>query len=344
MAATAAEHGPTVSVLLPISGPAPYLADAVDSILNQTFRAFELLIIIDDGAGEEAEKLIRRFTDSRIRVVRHDSSRGDRATLAESVDVARGTYVAFMATDGVANPERLARQVAFLDAHPDHAAVSAWVDWVDEGGHRRRTKRKPVAADEVAARRLFRSGIEHVAAVARTAVLREHLGAAAHVGSGDFDLWSRIAARHKLANLPEILLTRHHMAGAAADPEQRRVERGAVYGLQLTELGIAFTDEDLQRHFLLRRMRKERFAPDRAYLAWADAWLRNLQAANARTHAYPEPVFSEVLGTYWVKVCWHGSRRIGRRAAWRAFRASPLRRWAWPGLKRQIFRRWTGSF
>ena len=227
---------------------------------------------------------------------------------------------------------------------PITRAVSAWVDWIDDGGHRRRIKRKPVAADEVAARRLFRSGIEHVASLARTAVLREHAGTGSVEGSANFDLWARIAAQHKLSNLPEILLTRRRTGAAAADPELRRAERGAVYGLQLTELGIAFTDDDLDRHFLLRRMRKERFAPDRAYLAWAEAWLRNLQAANARTHAYPEPVFSEVLGTYWVKVCWHGARRIGRLAAWRAFRASPLRRWAWPGLKRQIFRRWTGSF
>jgi glycosyltransferase involved in cell wall biosynthesis len=343
MTVTAAEHAPTITVLLPVSGAAPHLAAAVDSILGQSLSDLELLLV-DDGAAEEAREVIRMLCDPRFRTLRHAAPMGATATLAEAVGLAHGRYFALMPADGLAHPERLARQVAFLEAHPDHAAVSAWVDWIDESGRRKRIKRKPVAADEVAARRLFRSGIEHVAAVARTAVLRENIGAAVRAGSGEFDLWARIAARHKLANLPEVLLTRCRIAGAPADPEQRRIERGAVYGLQLTELGIAFTDEDLQRHFLLRRMRKEHFAPDSAYLAWAEAWLRNLQAANARIHAYPEPVFSEVLGTYWVKVCWHGSRRIGRVAAWRAFRASPLHRWAWPGLKRQLFRRWTGSF
>jgi glycosyltransferase involved in cell wall biosynthesis len=340
---TATQESPEITVLLTVPGPAPHLAAAVDSILSQSLGNLELLIA-DDGADDEARKLMQSFSNLRIRRVRHEHAIGAADTLAEAVGLARGQYFALMPADGFAHPERLARQVAFLEAHPDHAAVSAWVDWIDESGRRKRIKRKPVAADEVAARRLFRSGIEHVAAVARTAVLREHVGAAVRAGSGEFDLWTRIAARHKLANLPEVLLTRCRIAGAPADPEQRRVERGAVYGLQLAELGIAFTDEDLDRHFLLRRMRKEGFAPDRPFVAWAEAWLRNLQAANARTHAYPEPVFSEVLGTYWVKVCWHAARRLGPLAAWRAFRASPLRRWAWPGLKRQIFRRWTGSF
>src|SRR5258705_9953900 len=113
---TAAGKSSEVTVLLPVSGSAPHLAAAVDSVVNQTFGDLELLVIVD-GADEETEKLTRTFNDPRIRVVRHDPSKGDRATLADSVELARGAYVAFMAPDGVAHPERLARQVAFLAAH-----------------------------------------------------------------------------------------------------------------------------------------------------------------------------------------------------------------------------------
>lgn len=338
-----AERSPGITVFLPVSGPAPHLAAAVDSVLRQTRGDLELLLV-DDGADEEARNRILSSSEPRIRLVQHEHAIGAAATLAEAIALAHGRYFALMPPDGVAHPERLARQAAFLDAHPEHAAVSAWVDWIDDSGRRRRIKRKPVASDEVAARRLFRSGIEHVATLARTDILRAHMRDASFVGSADFDLWARVAARHKLSNLAEILLTRHHTAGVTADPDQRKAERGAVYGLQLRELGIPFTDDDLERHFLLRRMRKEGFTPDQAFVAWAESWLRGLQAANARTRAYPEPVFSEVLGTYWVKVCWHAQRRLGPLAVFSTFRASPLRRWAWPGLKRQIFRRWTGSF
>jgi glycosyltransferase involved in cell wall biosynthesis len=332
------ESSPRVTVLLPVHGTAPHLRGAIDSILRQSLADFEL-IVLAQGADSAAGMLVQSYADPRLRVVPSGN-----AWLVTGVEAARGAYLALMVPDGIAHPDRLARQAAFLDSHPDHAAVSAWVEWIDAEGRRQRTKRKPVAADEVAARRLFRSGIEHVSTVARTSVLREYLPTISHGGSMDFDLWSRVGHRHQLSNLPEVLLTRRRAEGTAEDPALRQAERKAIYGLQLRELGIDFTDDDLTRHFLLRRMRKEGFKPDRAYIAWAEAWLRRLQAANRRLQLYPEPMFSIVLGTYWVKVCWHAAPQLGGWAAWRAFRGSPLRRWAWSALKRQILRRRTGSF
>jgi len=325
---------PTVSVIMRLQGLAPHGDAAIDSVLAQTLGDLELIVI--DERGVDAP---RTPDDPRLRWARHEQEPGAMAGLRAGVALARGRYAALQDADAIAYPERLARQVAFLEAHPDHAAVSAWVDWIDASGRQSRIKRKPVAADEVAARMLFRSGLEHGASLARTEVLRQYLPAA----DTEFDLWARIAAGHKLANLPEILVRRYQPTGAA-DPVRRKAERRAIYRAQLSALGVAADEADLDRHFLLRRMRKERFAPDRIYVAWAEAWLRGLQAANAARHAYPEPVFSEVLGTYWVKVCWHAARGIGWLAAWRAFAASPLRRWSWPGLRRQIFRRRTGSF
>ena len=331
---------PTVSVIMRLHGSPTRCSAAVDSVFAQTLRDLELIVVDDRGAGVPALDL---SDDPRLRRVRHQADLGALQSLADGVALARGRYVALQDAEAIAHPERLAKQVAFLDSHPDHAAVSAWVNWIDERGRQSRIKRKPVAADEVAARMLFRSGLEHAASMARTGILRQHLLDPELKAGTDFDLWARIAAGQKLANLPEVLVSRPRPTGAE-DPARRKAERRAIYRSQLAALGVAADDADLDRHFLLRRMRKEGFTPDRAYLAWAEAWLRGLQAANAARQAYPEPVFSEVLGTYWAKVCWHAGRGIGRAAAWQVFRASPLRRWAWPGLKRQIFRRSTGSF
>ena len=113
-----AETSPGISVLLPVSGAAPHLAAAVDSILSQTRGDLELLLV-DDGADEAARKRVETYSDPRIRMVRHDHPIGAGPTLAEAVGLARGAYFALMPADGAADPERLARQVAFLEAHPD---------------------------------------------------------------------------------------------------------------------------------------------------------------------------------------------------------------------------------
>src|SRR5262249_5227327 len=109
-----------------------------------------------------------------------------------------------------------------------------------------------------------------------------------------------------------------------------------IYAAQLQALGVAFTDADLERHALLRSMRKQRFTPDLAYLEWAEMWLLRLQEANQRVQSYPEPAFSGVLGRFWLKVCWYVSTNLGW-TAWRRFWKSPLYKSTWRGVRRLVF-------
>src|SRR6185436_10599654 len=123
--------------------------------------------------------------------------------------LARGEYLACLDSDDWACSERFAKQVTFLDTHPDYAAVGAWIAWMDEQGRSlRRIKRKPVSPDAIAAQRLFQAGIENSASMARTAVLRAYEYQEEYDLSEDFDLWARIAAKHKLATLTEVLVRR----------------------------------------------------------------------------------------------------------------------------------------
>jgi hypothetical protein len=253
-------------------------------------------------------------------------------------------------SDDTAHPTRLAKQATFLDRHPDHAAVGAWVDWMDATGRPlgRRVKRWPLMAQEVAAQRLFRQGIENTASMTRTAVLREFRHDERFAVSEDFELWARIATDHAIANLPEVLVRRraHDQQTNRGKDDQTRRYRQAIYSRQLDALGIAFDQRDLDRHSLLRGMQKRGVTPDREYVDWAEPWLLTLQTANARAVCYPEPAFSHVLGVNWLLVCWHASAVLGWSTAWRRFRVSPLSRWAWPGLRKAVLlniRRPSGS-
>jgi glycosyltransferase involved in cell wall biosynthesis len=126
-----------VSVVLPVFNGGPYLGEALESLLAQSLGDFEL-IAIDDGSTDGSRGVLEGFTarDSRLRVISRENS-GHAATLNEGVLRATAAYVAIMDNDDIAAPERLEKQVAFLDAHPHVAAVGSQTYFSPKAGSQR---------------------------------------------------------------------------------------------------------------------------------------------------------------------------------------------------------------
>lgn len=109
---------PQVSVLLPCRNGARTLEIALRSILSQTFQDFELLYL-DDGSTDDSIRIAKSFNDPRIRILGDSIGRGLPSRLNEGIVAARGLYIARMDADDVSFPSRFAKQVAFLEAHPE---------------------------------------------------------------------------------------------------------------------------------------------------------------------------------------------------------------------------------
>jgi len=125
---------PRVSVLLPVFNAEAYVGDAVRSILTQTFTDFEL-IVIDDGSTDASPRILADLARSDARVhLRVRPNQGNIATLNELIDMARGEYFARMDHDDIALPQRFARQVEFLDAHPEVVAAGSRALFIDDEG------------------------------------------------------------------------------------------------------------------------------------------------------------------------------------------------------------------
>ena len=120
-------ESPKVTAVIPVYNREKYLRGAIESILAQTFTDFELLVI-DDGSTDGSREAIRSYHDPRIRLMCNETNQGIPKTRNRGIQFARGEYLAFLDSDDWAYPERLAKQVAFLDSHPDYAAVGAWID------------------------------------------------------------------------------------------------------------------------------------------------------------------------------------------------------------------------
>src|SRR5574337_1130485 len=277
------DNSPKVTVLTPVHNREQHVAAAIESVLAQSFADFELLLI-DDGSTDDSVGIMRSYmTDPRVRLVCNEQNLGIPKTRNRGIDLARGEYIAMLDSDDWAYPTRLEKQVAFLDHHSDFAVVGAWATEMDETGRSlRRVKILPVLPGELQSRLLFRSCHHHSSIMARTAVLQEYRYREQYAVSPDYDLFVRLARQYKLANLPYILVCRrtHPQCVTREKPQAVKEKNLEIVSGQLAELGIEFTPDDLEHHFLLLRMNRSQLTRDREYLEWANLWLLKLQAAN----------------------------------------------------------------
>ena len=329
---------PKVTVFIPVYNRELYVGEAIESIVAQTFADFEILLV-DDGSTDHSVEKIRSFSDPRIRLVCNEGNLGIPKTRNKGVELARGQYMAMLDSDDRAYPERLEKQVAFLDAHPEYAQVGSWCRMMDAQGHvLDKIKRQPAAPDDIHAQFLFRCAMSNRSIMARTALLKEYGYRNDFPRCQDYELHVRLAKQYKLGNIPECLVYgRIHpeqitgQTQGLGDAKKQEIISG-----QLHELGVTFSEKDLNPHLTLSRMRKSQFIPDTAYLEWAQEWLVRLQQANKQTHRYAEPAFSHALCEKWLQTCWTARTKVGW-VIWKYFFRSSLSKNMLSTLRRRVF-------
>ena len=313
---------PLVTVLMPIHNGEAFVADALESILEQTFRDFEFLII-DDGSTDESVKIIERYGDPRIRLVCNDERIALIRTLNRGLELARGKYVARMDADDVSLPERLERQVAFMEATPAVGACGTWVTTIGDGDGSVWQYQYPEGADDIRCRLLFHTAIVHPSVCIRRDVYARHHFRfdEAYLHAEDYELWCRVSEVLPLANLGSVLLRYRVHAGSVSRQHQavqestvRRIHRERLSRLRLTP-----TDEEL---FVHRWVVMDGPAGEALPQLDVGNWLVKLLRANEKHGIYPRSAFEKTLGQFWLATA-YGALGAGRPAL-KAFMDSPL--------------------
>jgi hypothetical protein len=138
---------PKVSVVMPVYNGAKYLAEAIDSILAQSYCDYEL-IIVDDGSHDNSASIAAAYTDPRVRMVRQEN-RGVAVSLNRGVALSRGEYIARMDADDVSDRGRLELQMAYLDANPACVLVGTQAILIDAGSHPLAPMPRPTRPDDI---------------------------------------------------------------------------------------------------------------------------------------------------------------------------------------------------
>src|SRR5690349_21842942 len=194
--------GPRVTVLMPVYNAERFLREAIDSILQQSFRPFEFLII-DDGSTDGSAAIIESYRDPRIRFVRNSRNMGITPTLNKGIALASCELIARMDADDISHPQRLQKQFGYMKRNPACALLSTWARVVTGEGKFVRLER--YRNNFYYFNLTFECWMYHPTIMFRKSAA-EDIGMYSMPYSEDYDFFWRMSTRFKIANLAEPLV------------------------------------------------------------------------------------------------------------------------------------------
>ncbi len=199
---------PLVSVIIPVYNSEKYVDEAIHSILNQTYQNIEI-IVIDDGSTDESKKVVKRIQSSKIIYVENEQNIGVSATRNKGFELANGKYIALMDADDISVPNRLERQVEFLENNSKYGVVSSYYEQFTNYPFytKKRIKKTPLDTEIIHVSLLFTNVVCGAASMIRTETLKKNnikFDTSLQMAE-DFDLWKRLSFVARIANLDEVL-------------------------------------------------------------------------------------------------------------------------------------------
>jgi glycosyltransferase involved in cell wall biosynthesis len=290
---------------MPVHNGAAYLSEAVDSILWQSLRDFELLIV-DDASTDESVAIIERYKDPRIRLLRSSERLRLSGALNLGLDNARGDYVARMDADDISLPRRLEIQVRHMNRHPEIGICGTWIRYF--GGPSRAVLKRPLECEEIRAFTLVDTPFAHPTIILRRSLMDHHQLRfdGNYYPTEDFELWTRAMRCFPVENLPQVLLQYRVHGQSLTGSGWSKMDEQAVRVIerQFHALGLETTPDTLQFH---RELCMGRVNMSAEILSKADAWLDQILLANTQAQVFDQVALANILGDVWFRACMHAA-------------------------------------
>ena len=198
---------PLVSVLMPVYNGEKYLFEAIQSILNQTYQNFEILII-DDCSTDNSVRIIQSINDKRVRFLQNKENLGQTKTLNKGIYIAKGKYIARQDQDDLSENLRLELQVNYLEKYPDIKLVGSSINFIDNRGNLITKRKAVIGHNKIINAFSIDNQIAHSSAMfCKSTATKLNGYSLEYKISQDFEFWLRFANENKLDNLDENLIS-----------------------------------------------------------------------------------------------------------------------------------------
>ncbi|MDC7771444.1 glycosyltransferase [Priestia megaterium] len=217
---------PKVTVLMPVYNGEKYLAEAIESILNQTYQDYEFLII-NDGSTDRSEAIINTYRDKRIRLVNNNENIKLIATLNKGIELSRGKYIARMDCDDISHPTRLSEQVEYMEKNQDVVMCGTWVETIGLG--RKQIWKYPTEHNQIQASLLFECVLAHPTVIIKKAILNELeiYYDKNYIHAEDYELWKRLS-KYKISNIPKVLLKYRILTNSVSNSNRKTQQQSLI--------------------------------------------------------------------------------------------------------------------
>ncbi|MDT0647438.1 glycosyltransferase family 2 protein [Zunongwangia sp. F260] len=222
-----------VSVCIPVYNREKFIKNAIESVLNQTYQNFEI-IVVDDGSKDDSIFIVESFSDERIKLFKNKVNKGVVFTRNRYLEEASGDYIAILDSDDFWLPTKLEKQINFLNENPEYGICGTWAIRKSINGEC--IWKYPISDEEIRARLLWGSSMVHSSMVIKSSIIRNNSFKYCNSvkQAEDYDLLRQVAnTKSKLCNLSEVLVEyNEHNAQFTTTAKQEQIEESFKISLK----------------------------------------------------------------------------------------------------------------
>jgi glycosyltransferase involved in cell wall biosynthesis len=304
---------PTISVIMPVYNGEKYLREAIDSILNQTYRDFEF-IILNDGSTDSTEEIILSYDDPRIVYVKNKENLQIVKTLNQGIALAKGKYIARMDADDISLPRRFEKQIALMTARPD---IDVCGTWYKTFGEKEYLQKLPTQDEQIKVDLLFYTSLAHPSIMMKKSIFDECKYSENFPKAEDYALWIELADKFKFANIPESLLhyrLHQNQTGTEyCDMQKESSLKALSVLLNKFDSNISQASINVHEHLFLKQ---------RVPLEIVERWLKDIIKINSNMHFFDDKSLTKSLFQIWMIQAF--SQTANGMSNWRQFYFSPI--------------------